>query len=93
MLSEPTLGVSLLVIKGGTLKQSNQELRNWGVKEMDEGAETEVHYLVHEVVHLVMHIFTDRGIPINCDNEEIFAYHVDYWTQVIMEEIKVTERP
>lgn len=47
--------------------------------------------LAHEVSHLVMTIFDDRGIPIAIQNEEIFAYHVGYWMKVIMEKIKVTE--
>lgn len=47
--------------------------------------------LAHEIAHLVMSIFQDRGIPISIENEEIFAYHTGYWMKVITEKIKVTE--
>lgn len=35
--------------------------------------------LQHECVHLVKHIFVDRGIPFTAENDEVIAYYLEYW--------------
>jgi hypothetical protein len=47
--------------------------------------------LAHEAVHLAMGTLDDRGIPTRIENEEIIAYHVGFWVNVIGSEIKVVE--
>jgi len=35
--------------------------------------------LLHEVVHLVVHIFTDRGVEYSEHNNELIAYYQTFW--------------
>lgn len=35
--------------------------------------------LVHELSHLVMATFSRAGVPITYENEEVFAYYLEYW--------------
>jgi hypothetical protein len=35
--------------------------------------------LVHELSHLVMAIFTDKGVPTRHENTEAFAYYQEFW--------------
>lgn len=35
--------------------------------------------LAHELTHLVMHTFNQTGVPIGIDNEEGFAFYMEYW--------------
>lgn len=35
--------------------------------------------LAHECIHLVKHIFTDRGVPFRPENDETIAYYHGYW--------------
>jgi len=35
--------------------------------------------LLHETVHLVKTIFTDRGIPFTVENDEMIAYYQSFW--------------
>jgi len=35
--------------------------------------------LAHELVHLVMNTFDNANVPIAYDNEEAFAYYMEYW--------------
>ncbi len=44
--------------------------------------------LSHELVHLVMHVFDNRAIPINIHNDEIFAYYYQYYFNIVREKIK-----
>lgn len=37
--------------------------------------------IVHEVVHLVQHIFTDRDILFNEANHEVMAYYQEWWVR------------
>lgn len=120
-LSEPTLSISLLVIKGGTPVQAdNLLLTRFEVIDFDHSVVSSKAFaycveannhkrkynfqvvfwdgesmndLVHELVHLVTQIFRSRGIPVNWENDEIFAYHLAYWFVCITKEIKVTELP
>lgn len=39
----------------------------------------EVACLVHELTHLAMMIFVDKGVPIGDENTEAYAYYVEYW--------------
>ncbi len=42
--------------------------------------------LVHELVHLTMQIFDDKGIPIRVENGEAFAYYIEHWIKRIRKE-------
>ena len=44
--------------------------------------------LDHELVHVVMHGFNNRGVPISLDNTETFAYYLTYLKRKIMAELK-----
>lgn len=35
--------------------------------------------LAHELVHLVMATFDRAAVPISYDNEEVFAFYMEYW--------------
>ncbi len=39
----------------------------------------EVACLVHELTHLVMMIFDEKGVPIHTENTEGYAYYVEFW--------------
>ena len=43
--------------------------------------------MVHEVYHLVLNIFEDRGIGIDGDNQEPSAYYVEKWFTVLCDEM------
>lgn len=44
--------------------------------------------LVHEIVHLVMYVFDDLGIPISLENTESFAHYTEHWYREIQQLIK-----
>lgn len=35
--------------------------------------------LAHELVHLIMATFDRAGVPIGLENEEAFAFYMEYW--------------
>lgn len=35
--------------------------------------------LIHEITHLVMHIFRQTGVPVSEDNTEGFAFYTEFW--------------
>lgn len=35
--------------------------------------------LQHEVNHLAMSVFEDRGIPLDCGSQEPFCYYSEFW--------------
>lgn len=37
------------------------------------------HVLVHEAVHLTNMIFDQKGIRLDIDNDEYYAYYIEYW--------------
>ena len=37
----------------------------------------------HEVIHLIFRVLGSKGIPINIENEETFAYYSEYWFKKI----------
>jgi hypothetical protein len=39
--------------------------------------------LAHELVHLTMNVFDNAGVPIHYENEEGFAYYLEYWFREI----------
>lgn len=43
--------------------------------------------LIHETVHLVEKIFTDRGIAFTKENGELIAYYQTYWFKEIWRKI------
>lgn len=46
--------------------------------------------LMHECLHLVCRIFTDRGIPFVSENQEAMAYYQCYWFKRIWRKINET---
>ncbi len=60
-----------------------------------EDKEKKVHYIVHvedkkdfyslmhECLHLVKRVFTDRGIPFDDKNDEAIAYYFTYWFKTL----------
>lgn len=45
--------------------------------------------VIHEVIHLVMSIFADRGIPISHANDETFAYVHGHFCQQVFTALKL----
>lgn len=43
-----------------------------------------IQVIAHEAAHLVFAVFKDRGIPTTQQNQETFAYYLDYWVGVIL---------
>lgn len=43
--------------------------------------------LMHECIHLVKAVFTDRGIPFTSENDESIAYYHSYWFKRIWRKI------
>jgi hypothetical protein len=43
--------------------------------------------LVHEVFHLVMDIFSDRGVVTDDEHQEAFAYYMQYWVDILRREL------
>ncbi len=39
--------------------------------------------ILHEVIHLVMRNFDDRGVAIRVENDEILAYYITYWFRTL----------
>jgi hypothetical protein len=35
--------------------------------------------LIHELTHLVMNTFEERQVPIGYENDEAFAYYLEFW--------------
>lgn len=35
--------------------------------------------LVHELTHLSMMVFDDKGVPVRNENTEAFAYYTEFW--------------
>ena len=48
--------------------------------------------LAHEVFHLVMDIFSDRGIITDDDHQEAFAYYLQYWVDMLRKEMSRKKR-
>lgn len=46
----------------------------------------ELQVLVHELIHLTMAVFDDKGIPVRSENGEAFAYYTEYWFNRIRKE-------
>ena len=44
--------------------------------------------LTHEILHLVLRILDDRGVPIKEQNSEAIAYLMEFYTREIMRKIK-----
>ena len=45
--------------------------------------------LFHEISHMVFSVFNSRGIPIDIQNDEVFAYYVQMTTNNILRKFKV----
>lgn len=44
--------------------------------------------LTHEILHLVLRILADRGVPIKEQNSEVIAYLMEFYTREILRKIK-----
>lgn len=47
--------------------------------------------LSHEIVHLVMTLLRDRGVPISLENQETFAYLVGFYTKECLKQLKESD--
>jgi len=43
--------------------------------------------VAHEIVHFLFQLFDDRGINIDKENDETFAYHLQFYLKEIFEKI------
>lgn len=41
--------------------------------------------LVHELSHFIIQEFDDKTIPITLENDEVFCYYVEFWTNEVIE--------
>jgi len=41
--------------------------------------------LVHELAHFVFNVFDDRGVEVRIENDEAFAYYLEYWTNGVLD--------
>jgi len=48
--------------------------------------------LSHECIHLVKYIFSAHGVPINKENDEIFAIYHTYWLKKLWHSIKYSKK-
>ncbi len=46
--------------------------------------------LMHECIHLVKHIFIDRGVPFTVENDEGIAYYTMYWFKTMWRKLGKT---
>ena len=44
--------------------------------------------LLHECTHLVFNQFAEKGVPIRVENDEAFAYYLEYWFNKVRKEWK-----
>jgi hypothetical protein len=59
----------------------------WPVYELTMKDKRDFYTLVHESVHLVVHIFNDRGLPFEARNHEFIAYYLESLVQRIWHEL------
>lgn len=48
-----------------------------------------VEELIHEIIHYVFAVLDNTGVPINCDNDEVFAYFVGYILNKIIQKTPI----
>lgn len=41
--------------------------------------------LVHELSHFIFQEFTEKAVPLTLENDEAFAYYLEFWTNEVME--------
>lgn len=61
-------GIEEKQVKGGTLRRYVVTLQN----------RKDFYALIHETIHVVKNVFTDRGIPFTAENHEMIAYYQSY---------------
>lgn len=44
--------------------------------------------LSHELIHFIFRTFTEKGIPLRVENDEAFAYYLEFWINLVREEWK-----
>lgn len=42
--------------------------------------------LVHELTHFVFNTLDEKGVPIRIENDEAFAYYIEYWVNEVRNE-------
>ena len=60
-----------------TLEHGDKQYRIVWIKNFDWSVASQA-LLIHELIHYVMAVFDDKGIPISKDNEETFAYFLEH---------------
>jgi len=35
--------------------------------------------LIHEISHLIFQVFDEKGVPLRLENDEAFAYYLEFW--------------
>ena len=55
----------------------------WPIYELTMKNRRDFYTLVHECLHLVVHIFNDRGLPFEASNHEFIAYYLESLVQRI----------
>lgn len=48
--------------------------------------------VAHEMVHLVMRMFLLKGVPIAIQNDETFAYHLQWWYEAVYRCIRKSKK-
>ena len=75
-----TIGKTDGVLAGSTQVETKQTKKGLQVRyHAHIDSEKDFYGLMHECVHLVKHIFIDRGVPFTAENDEAVAYYMMYW--------------
>lgn len=65
------------------LPEDNTLGNNWSVIFLRK---QDMSHLVHELVHFIFNTFDSAGVPTRIENDEIFAYYMEYWVNSVREE-------
>lgn len=42
--------------------------------------------LAHELTHFIFGEFEEKGIPLSAENDEVFAYYMEFWLNMVLDE-------
>lgn len=81
------------------IAEPNEDLRAEGaciVLEDEDGKrcyaiwlkEKSLNALVHEAMHLLLNVFSHKGLQISVDNEETMSYYTAFWTSTLYGTVK-----
>ena len=45
--------------------------------------------LEHEILHLALFTFEEKGIPISYENDEILCYYQEMWIKIIKKALRI----